>query len=80
MKVMFKEAVGEKESMLFIILADDEGMELKKYPVYINEEMTKKLPVLMETYSTLPDLIKMVYNSGKNGEKIEFIEETFELS
>lgn len=79
MKLIFKEAKAEKESMLFIILVDDEGNEIKKYPIYINEEMTKKLPILKETYSDLPSLIEMVYNSGKNNEKLEILSEKIEL-
>lgn len=79
MKVVFKNAEGEKESMLFIILVDDEGTEITKYPIYINEEMTKKLPVLMDTYSSLPNIIEMIYNSGLNGEKIDFLEENVKL-
>ena len=41
--------------------------------------MATKLPVLSETYGTLPELFKMVYQSGLNGEDIEFIEENVEL-
>lgn len=79
MKMMFKEVNGDDESMRFIILADDYGVEIKKFPIYINKEMTAKLPVLSETYATLPELFKMVYQSGLNGEDIEFIEENVEL-
>ncbi len=74
MKMMFKEVDGGDEAMKFIILADDDGVEVKKFPIYINKEMTKKLPVLAETYATLPDLFRMVYESGLNGETIEFVE------
>ena len=79
MKMMFKEVSSKDEAMRFIILADDDGVEIKKFPIYINKEMTAKLPVLSETYSTLPELFKMVYQSGVNGEDIEFIEENVEL-
>ena len=75
MKMLFKEVNGDEESMRFIILADDDGVEIKKFPIYINKEMTTKLPVLAETYNTLPELFKMVYQSGINNEDIEFIEE-----
>lgn len=76
---MFKEVSSKDEAMRFIILADDDGVEIKKFPIYINKEMTAKLPVLSETYVTLPELFKMVYQSGVNGEDIEFIEENVEL-
>ena len=79
MKMMFKEVNGNDEAMRFIILADDDGVEIKKFTIYINKEMTTKLPVLSETYGTLPELFKMVYQSGVNGEDIEFIEENVEL-
>lgn len=79
MKMMFKEVSSKDEAMRFIILADDDGVEIKKFPIYINKEMTAKLPVLSETYVTLPELFKMVYQSGVNGEDIEFIEENVEL-
>ena len=73
MKMLFKEVNGDEEAMRFIILADDDGVEIKKFPIYINKEMTTKLPILSETYSTLPELFKMVYQSGINNEDIEFI-------
>ena len=79
MKMLFKEVNGDEEAMRFIILADDDGVEIKKFPIYINKEMTAKLPVLSETYSTLPELFKMVYQSGINNEDIEFIEENVEI-
>lgn len=79
MKMLFKEVNGDEEAMRFIILADDDGVEIKKFPIYINKEMTAKLPILSETYSTLPELFKMVYQSGINNEDIDFIEEDVEL-
>lgn len=79
MKMLFKEVNGDEEAMRFIILADDDGVEIKKFPIYINKEMTAKLPVLSETYSTLPELFKMVYQSGINNEDIEFIEENVNI-
>lgn len=79
MKMLFKEINGNEEAMKFIILADDDGVEIKKFPVYINKEMTAKLPILSETYSTLPELFKMVYESGLNKEKIDFISESVDL-
>ena len=79
MKMMFKEVNGNDEAMRFIILADDDGVEVIKFPIYINKEMAAKLPVLSETYGTLPELFKMVYQSGLNGEDIEFIEENVEI-
>ena len=79
MKMLFKEVNGDEEAMRFIILSDDNGVEIKKFPIYINKEMTTKLPILSETYSALPELFKMVYQSGINNEDIEFIEENVEL-
>lgn len=79
MKMLFKEINGPEESMKVLILADDDGVEVKKFPIYINKEMTSKLPVLTETYNTLPELFKMVYESGLNDEDIEFIEENVNI-
>lgn len=77
--MLFKEINGPEESMKVLILADDDGVEVKKFPIYINKEMTSKLPVLTETYNTLPELFKMVYESGLNDEDIEFIEENVNI-
>lgn len=79
MKIVFKNCIGDKEALMLMILIDDDGNEIKKFPMHINEDVSRKLPALDETYASLPDIIKMVYNSGRNGESIEFIEETVEV-
>ena len=75
MKIMFKEINGDDESMKFIILADDDGVEIEKFPIYINKEMSQKLPVLIDSYKKIPEMFKMIYESGLKEEKIEFFEE-----
>lgn len=72
MKVVFNEITGETEKMLLIILTDDSGAEIEKYPIYVNKEMSKRLPVLGETLLKIKDIMSMIYNSGKNNENIEF--------
>lgn len=79
MKVCFKEIESTDESMRFIILVDDDNIEIKKFPIYINKEMTEKLPALLETYNDMPDIFRMIYESGLKQEKIEFIEEKLNL-
>lgn len=79
MKIVFKNCVGDKEALMLTILVDDDGNEIKKFPMYVNEDVSRKLPALDETYTSLPDIIKMIYNSGRKGESIEFTEETVEV-
>lgn len=79
MKIVFKNCVSDKEALMLTILIDDDGNEIKKFPMYVNEDVSKKLPALDETYTSLPDIIRMIYNSGRNGESIEFAEETVEI-
>lgn len=79
MKICFKEIESTDESMRFIILVDDDNVEIKKFPIYINKEMTEKLPALLETYNDMPDIFRMVYESGLKQENIEFVEETLNL-
>lgn len=79
MKMIFKQVKGQDERMLFIILADDSGLELEKYPIYITKEMKEKLPVLEDTLLKIRDIIQMAYNSGKKDEKIEFITENVNI-
>ena len=33
MKMLFKEVNGDEEAMRFIILADDDGVEIKKFTI-----------------------------------------------
>lgn len=75
MKMVFRQVKGQDERMLFIILVDDNGLEFDKYPIYITKEMKEKLPVLEDTLLKIKDIIQMTYNSGKKGEKIEFVTE-----
>lgn len=75
MKVVFKDVKGEDERMLFIIIIDDNGLEIEKYPIYLTKDMIKKLPVLEDTLINIKKIIELVYNSGKNNEKIDFVEE-----
>lgn len=73
MKVIFKDVQGQEERMLFIIILDDDGLEVKKYPIYLTKDAAEKLPVLQETFVDIKNLFEMVYNSGKNGEELDFI-------
>lgn len=79
MKMIFRQVRGQEERMLFIILVDDNGLELEKYPIYITKEMKEKLPVLEDTLLKIRDIIQMTYNSGKKDEKIEFITENVNI-
>lgn len=79
MKLVFKDVQGDNERMLFIILVDDSGLEVKKYPIYLTKEMAAKLPVLQDTLIDIKDIFEIVYNSGKKDEKIEFVEENVNI-
>lgn len=79
MKVVFKDVQGQEERMLFIIILDDEGLEVKKYPIYLTKEAAEKLPVLQETFVDIKNLFEMIYNSGKNNEDIDFILESVNI-
>lgn len=79
MKIVFKDCKSDKESLLLVILVDDNGNELKKFPVYLTDELSHKLPALDETYSSLADIVEMVYRSGLKGESIDFIKEEITL-
>lgn len=79
MKLVFKDVQGDNERMLFIILVDDNGLEVKKYPIYLTKEMITKLPVLQDTLINIKDIFEIVYNSGKKDEKIEFVEENVNI-
>ena len=79
MKVIFKDVQGQEERMLFIIILDDDGLEVKKYPIYLTKDAAEKLPVLQETFVDIKNLFEMVYNSGKNNEDIDFILESVNI-
>lgn len=79
MKVIFKDVQGQEERMLFIIILDDEGLEIKKYPIYLTKDAAEKLPVLQETFVDIKNLFEIVYNSGKNNEDIDFILESVNI-
>ncbi len=80
MKLVFKDVKGEEERMLFIIIVDDDGSEIAKYPIYLTKEASEKLPVLQETFTKIKDIFELVYNSGKKNEKIEFILENAKIN
>ena len=79
MKVVFKDVQGQEERMLFIIILDDDGLEIKKYPIYLTKDAAEKLPVLQETFVDIKNLFEMVYNSGKNNEQLDFILESVNI-
>ena len=79
MKVVFKDVQGQEERMLFIIILDDDGLEVKKYPIYLTKDSAEKLPVLQETFVDIKNLFEMVYNSGKNNEQLDFILESVNI-
>lgn len=73
MKLVFKDVKGREERMLFIIIVDDDGLEIEKYPIYLSKDVSEKLPALQSTFTDIKNLFELVYNSGKNEENIEFI-------
>lgn len=80
MKLVFKDVKGDEERMLFIIIVDDDGIEVAKYPIYLTKEASEKLPVLQETFTNIKDIFELVYNSGKKKEDLEFILESVNIN
>lgn len=69
---------NDEDTLMFIIL-DNNGNELLKEAIYIDNEYTKKMPTLKSIENDLPKLLEMVYNSGKNGEEVRFATEEIAL-
>ena len=80
MKLVFKDVKGNDERMLFIIIVDDDGFEIKKYPIYLTKEMSAKLPVLQDTFTDIKQIFEFVYNSGKKKEELEFVLEDVNIN
>lgn len=80
MKLVFKDVKGDEERMLFIIIVDDDGFEVAKYPIYLTKEAFEKLPVLQETFTKIKDIFELVYNSGKKKEDLEFVLESVNIN
>ena len=70
----FKSA-KDKEEMTVIFILDDAGHELKRYTFYNKDEDTKIEPELKRTLAELPNLLKLLYNTGLKKESPMFTEE-----
>lgn len=68
----------EQETMLFLIL-EDNGEEKLRVPIYLSAEAKELMPNLKTSLHSLPDLLKMIYNSGLNKEPIEFKVEDIQI-
>ena len=79
MKLHFKTCSQNDEHLMFIIIKDDDNKEISKIPIYVKDEDDQKLPGLKAALTDIENLFKMIYESGKKQENIEFTEssETF---
>lgn len=78
MKVRTQTCKNEDDTLVFLVIEED-GKTLLKDAIYIDAESVKKMPSLAAIKIDLPKLLEMVYNSGKKGETVEFINEEIEL-
>lgn len=62
---------GEK---LYFIIISNNNKEVVRIPFYSSKELDTQLPGLYNGLDDLCSLLKMLYESGKNKEEIEFIE------
>lgn len=68
-----------KETMLFIILEDDDKNEILRLPLYLAADAVSSLPSLKDAFKNIPTLLNMIYESGKNNEEVKFITEDITL-
>lgn len=68
-----------KETMLFIILEDENKNEILRLPLYLAADAVASLPNLEEAFKNIPILLNMIYESGKNNEEVKFITEDITL-
>lgn len=76
-KVSIQYCTDEEGTIAFISIGKEK--ELLKLPFYLSKDAEKQLPQLRESFNELPKLLEMIYNSGKNGEDIEFTTENISL-
>lgn len=69
----------DNEGTIVFITIEKENKEYLKLPIYLSKDAEKQLPQLRDGINQLPELLEMIYNSGINSEKIEFIKENIEL-
>lgn len=73
MKVEFQELKDNEDKVLFIKILSDDGVEISKLPFYASVELDSKLPGLLASLNDISNVMEMVYRSGLNQEKVDFI-------
>lgn len=73
--VQFVKYIKNSEKMLAIHLMEGDK-EIKNLQFYISEEENTKEKALSRSFDELPEVIRAIYNSGKNNEKIIFDDKT----
>jgi hypothetical protein len=71
---------SNNEKMMSVFLLNDDGQEIGRYTFYNKKEEIKIEPEIEKTLETLPNFLKLIYNSGINKEKIIFTQESVDVS
>jgi hypothetical protein len=72
MKVISIKYLEKDETLLFVHVQDEDGTDLMVLPFYHEKEAVKKDIRLQESIDKLPQLLQMIYNTGKENIEVEF--------
>lgn len=70
---------NDEDSSIVFITIEKDNKELLKVPFFLSKEAEAQLPQLRDGFESLPQLLQMIYNSGKNQEEISFKTENVSL-
>ena len=70
---------NDDDGSIVFITVEKEGKELLKTPFYLSKKAEEQLPQLKDGFESLPQLLEMIYNSGKNQEEILFKTESIPI-
>lgn len=76
MNIKVSNFVGNEEQLTTIFILDDNNAEIKRYSFYNTPREMEMEPELRESFNDLPNLLKMIYNSGRKNEQLDFSTET----
>jgi len=72
MKVVSIKYLENEESLLFIHVQDETGKDLMILPFYHKPSDILKDSRLQDSIDKLPQLLQMIYNSGKENQNVDF--------
>jgi len=72
MKVLSIKYLENDESLLFVHIQDEKGEDLMVLPFYHKPSDIVKDARLLNSINQLPQLLQMIYNSGKENQNVEF--------